>query len=430
MNKPDSETFDKDNSTILVVDDNKDALRLIATILSMNNYNVVTAANGIEGLQRLSNVNCDLILSDILMPEMDGYLFCRKVRENKKWKDIIFVFYTATYIDYKDEELAVTFGANKFLRKPLETSELLQIVNTLLRDKKLGKFKPVKSKTGKEDEDLKLYNERLVNKLEKNVVGLEKEIFQKRVVEDELKNLIKEFEQKLIDRDSELEVLNTELNAFIHSVSQDIQLPLRAIKGLSDALMENYNDRLEGEGLRHLMLIDDHIKKMEKMIHELVSFSDMEQREMQPSVIDMFELTKVLSYELRLLNPQLKIEFKIGDLHKAFGDPAMIRRVMMNLLSNAIKFGSVRDVSVVEVGSKMNDENIVYYVKDNGIGFDSGNVENLSGAFQRSTSSAELDSAGIGLVVVERIVGKHKGRVWAEGKVDKGSVFYFSLPLP
>ncbi|MBW1868649.1 MAG: response regulator, partial [Deltaproteobacteria bacterium] len=171
---------------VLIVDDKKEALYMLETLLRGNGYEVVSASNGAEALERLRTEGADLIISDILMPVMDGIRFCMEVMEDEKLRDIIFIFYTATYTDEKDEELALAIGADRFIRKPTEPDELMELIKATIRDADKGKIIPETS-VREEEGILKLYNERLINKLEKKMLDLEKEIAERKKAENDLK---------------------------------------------------------------------------------------------------------------------------------------------------------------------------------------------------------------------------------------------------
>ncbi|MBM4278483.1 MAG: HAMP domain-containing protein [Deltaproteobacteria bacterium] len=237
-----------------------------------------------------------------------------------------------------------------------------------------------------------------------------------------------ELEQRVRDRTAQLEAANKELEAFSYSVSHDLRAPLRAIDGFSRVILEDYTDKLDDEGKRYLNIIGSNTKKMGQLIDDLLLFSRLGRQELRASGIDMGKLAKAVSEELKLAVPERKLKFTINTLIPAQGDQAMIRQVFVNLLSNAVKFTRPKENSVIEVGgSNEGDENI-YYVKDNGVGFDMQYVNKLFGVFQRLHSSEEFEGTGVGLAIVQRIIHRHGGRVWVEGKVNGGATFYFTLP--
>jgi light-regulated signal transduction histidine kinase (bacteriophytochrome) len=234
--------------------------------------------------------------------------------------------------------------------------------------------------------------------------------------------------QALEERAAELEASNKELESFSYSVSHDLREPLRTVDGFSRILQKDYADKLDAEGQRLINIIRGGTQKMAKLISDLLSFSRIGRKGMELSEIDMVELVEKVSMELRSAVPERKLRFNIKKLPTAQGDPAMIRQVMINLLSNAIKFTREKRLAVIEVGSIARDGENIYYVKDNGVGFDPEYKDKLFRIFQRLHSEEEFEGTGVGLAIVQRIIHRHGGRVLAEGEVGHGATFYFTLP--
>ncbi|MBI3420785.1 MAG: hypothetical protein HY006_01860 [Candidatus Sungbacteria bacterium] len=225
-----------------------------------------------------------------------------------------------------------------------------------------------------------------------------------------------------------LEVVNKELEAFSYSVSHDLRAPLRAIDGFAKVLDEEYAGKLDNEGRRLLSIIQKNSGQMAKLIDDLLAFSRMGRHEIKKEYIAMGALANDVFQELSQAEPERKIECNIQELSDSRADSNMLRLVWTNLFSNAIKFTKPREKAVIEVGSKIEGERIIYYVKDNGVGFDMKYIDKLFGVFQRLHDVAEFEGTGVGLANVKLIVERHGGTVWAEGKVDEGATFYFALP--
>jgi PAS domain S-box-containing protein len=235
-------------------------------------------------------------------------------------------------------------------------------------------------------------------------------------------------EQKVAERTKELFHINRELESFSYSVSHDLRGPLRAINGFTQILFEECPSEMNEECRDAMDEIISNTKRMGKLIDDLLEFSRLGKKQLQVTKLDMNELVHSVIRDMCKTKSELTVSFDVKQLQKAPGDNDMIKQVIVNLISNAIKYSSKKQTPEIEIGSYGQDKEAVYYVKDNGVGFDMAYYKKLFGVFQRLHRSDEFEGTGVGLAIVQRIIEKHQGKVWAEGAVNKGATFYFSLP--
>ena len=248
------------------------------------------------------------------------------------------------------------------------------------------------------------------------------------VVSRQHRELLTELELLVRDRTARLEESNKELEAFSYSVSHDLRAPLRAVDGFTRILVKEYEPRLNHEGKRLCFVIRENTRRMAQLIDDLLAFSRLGRVEMNLSPIDMGAMATALFYEVTTPESRERIDFQVGAVPPATGDPTLMRQAWLNLLSNAVKFSSKLARAVIEVRGEQQEGEAVYSITDNGAGFDMQYVHKLFGVFQRLHSTSEFEGTGVGLALVQRVVRRHGGRVWAEGEIDRGATFHFALP--
>jgi PAS domain S-box-containing protein len=242
--------------------------------------------------------------------------------------------------------------------------------------------------------------------------------------EEEIRKLNEELGKRTID----LEAINKELEAFAYSVSHDLRAPLRHVSGYTELLQKNISSALNEKSQRYMMTILDSAKRMGNLIDDLLAFSRIGRAEARETTVSLEQLvTEVLS-EVKQDAGQREIAWKVGAFPSVYGDRSMLRLVLVNLVSNAVKFTRSRPQAEIEIGCTANRNEVVVFVKDNGVGFDMKYANKLFGVFQRLHPTEAFEGTGIGLATVQRIIHRHRGRVWAEGLVDKGATFFFAVP--
>ncbi|MBI4788990.1 MAG: hypothetical protein HY782_18315 [Chloroflexi bacterium] len=251
-----------------------------------------------------------------------------------------------------------------------------------------------------------------------------------RAAKTELENRVAEIHKlnlELERRAVDLETANQELEAFSYSVSHDLRAPLRSIQGFADILLNEYGAQLPSGGQRFLQLVHDNAVDMDALVNGLLTFSRLSRQALQKQTVAMDALVRDAFDSLRNEQDGRKIEMAISDLPNCLGDPLLLKQVWLNLLSNALKFTCRREIARIEIGYCTEDDGPAYFVKDNGVGFNSENADRLFGVFQRYHHAEDYAGTGLGLAIVARIVRRHGGRVWAESEVDHGAAFYFTL---
>jgi len=263
---------------------------------------------------------------------------------------------------------------------------------------------------------------------ERKVAILFNDITQRKLGEAEIKKLNASLERRVAERTAQLEAANQELEAFSYSVSHDLRAPLRAVNGFAGIVLEDYGSLLPEDGRRYLARIRDGGQQMGQLIDDLLAFSRLSRQSMNRQKVDSAKLVKAVLEELRPhWGGERQIEIRLTELPPCHGDAALLKQVWVNLISNAVKYSRGRKPAVVEIGCVCQNKVSTYFVRDNGTGFDMQYAHKLFGVFQRLHRADEFEGTGVGLAIVQRVVHRHGGRVWAEAKPDQGATFYFTL---
>lgn len=245
--------------------------------------------------------------------------------------------------------------------------------------------------------------------------------------EAKFRNLNRGLEKRVRERTIQLEVANKELEAFAYSVSHDLRAPLRAMSGFSGILLKNYGSGLDTKGQHYLNRIEDNARQMGLLIDDLLKFSRLIREPVQRETVDVTAVVKRVLTDLDLASITATLDIVVDELPPCQADPRLLHQVFLNLIENALKYSSRRDVIHIHIGAQKQKDTVVYFVKDNGVGFDMAYADKIFGVFQRLHRPEEYEGTGVGLALVQRIIHRHSGEVWAEAAINEGATLYFTL---
>jgi len=356
---------------VLIVDDVEANLVAMTALLGELDCTVVRAASGNEALRQLLKHEFAAVLLDVQMPDMDGFEVAKLARLDPKARDVPIIFVTAMNETQESLFLGYDSGAVDVLFKPLDAHVLISKVQVFL--------------------ELHKSRKKLADEIEAH----------KRTLAD--------------------------LDAFNYSVSHDLRAPLRPLKGFSEILLEDYGPQLDDEARRLLGRIASAAVRMDQLIEDLLRLSKVSRARLASTPVDLSSLVLGIVADLRSGDPQRDVEVVVAPDLRASGDASLLRIALENLLRNAWKFTSKTANARIDFGANVSAEEEVYFVRDNGVGFDPSHQAKLFQAFQRLHAASDFEGTGIGLAIVERVIRRHSGRVWADGAPQRGAAFYFTL---
>ena len=404
---------------ILVVDDSRSDLKVIRSNLEWHGCQVIEATNGREGLELAAAQIPDLIVSDCLMPVMDGFQFIFELKKLSQLESIPFIFYSDNYAGEKEAELALSLGARAFLEKQKGPDKLWDEIGRIIT---AGETEEPAVNVGgwPAEEYLKNYAQPVVGMLEEKLRDLSTE-------NETLVQLNGELERRLAEQGAQLQAANEELEMFSYSVSHDLRAPLRHIDGFSQALLEEYAAKLNSVGGGYLDRIRKSNGRMMGMIDAILEFSRCTRGDMVRQAVELSALTGEVAGALARSHPERHVDFRIAQGISVSGDARLLRVVMENLLSNAWKMTALREDALIEFFETTWDARRAFAVRDNGVGFDTAFADKLFTPFQMVHSPEEFPGRGVGLAIARRIISRHGGKIRADSEPGKGATFTFTL---
>lgn len=404
---------------VLVVDDSRNDRKIIRYNFEWHGCQVVEASNGKQGLELAAADRPDLIISDCLMPVMDGFQFLHEIKKFQDLRSIPFIFYSAVYTGSREAEMATSLGARAFLVKPMRPEELWDEVGRLLAAEPAEAAQ--EQKPWREEEFLKNYSQLVAGKLEEKVRELSE-------TNESLLRLNGELERRVVERTSQLEAANRELDMFSYSISHDLRAPLRHLEGFSQALIEEYAAKLNHTGKEYLERLRKSAQRLTEMIDALLELSRHSRGKLVRESVDLSLLAGEVAAQLARSQPERKVSFEVAKGMMVRGDARLLKVVLEQLIGNAWKFTEPRgDEALVEVFATELDGRPACAVRDNGVGFEMNYADKLFSPFQRLHAQNEFPGRGIGLAIARRIITRHGGKIEAKAEPGKGATFTFAV---
>ena len=385
---------------ILIVDDIATNRKLLRVTFEAEDHTTLEAADGVEALQILARETVDAVISDIFMPNMDGFRLCYEIRKSPRLHLLPFIIYTSTYTSPDDMKLAQTVGADKYLTRPASTAGLLAALREVI-DKQAARPAP-SAPVVEETYVLQKYSQTLVQKLEQ-------------------KNA------ELAQANQALKRSNEELQQFAYIASHDLQTPLRNISGFVQLLQANYAEALDEQANDWIRRTVQATDQMHTLIRDVLAYSSLESQ-MLP--FQPFSFREIVNDAIAFLGVSIGDaggQVSCGELPTVTGDRAQLVQLMQNLIGNGLKYHG-RELPHVHVSAKFAGNEWVFSVRDNGIGIAPKHHERIFEIFRRLHNQQEYPGTGIGLAICRRVVHRHGGTIWVESEADHGSVFHFTIP--
>jgi two-component system sensor histidine kinase/response regulator len=404
---------------VLIVEDSQTQAAQLQYILERHGFPVSVAANGREALTVLAGKETALVISDIIMPEMDGFELCRRIKASEETRYIPVILLTSLS-DPQDVIKGLACGADNFITKPYDEDYLLARIGQMQkgRSHERSADNPGEMEVQFAGEKYSITSDR------RRILDFLLSTYETAIRKN---HELSRARDELNASNDQLETTVKELEAFSYTVSHDLRSPLTNIHGCCQVLLGMWSDRLDGDCLGFIRTIYGEAQRMNQLIATLLSFSRVASGELTPSVVNLSEMANAIAGGLRRSQPERRVTFLIADGITVNGDARLLMVVMENLLGNAWKYTGKKETPVIEFGTIEVAGLPACFVRDDGAGFDMTKADKLFVAFQRLHDRTEFTGFGIGLATVQRIIKRHGGRIWAEGEPGRGATFYFTL---
>jgi len=399
----------------LIVEDDEDSQVMLCNLLRGQGHDAVAAFNGKKALEVLEESTPDLIITDILMPEIDGFDFCRKVKNNPKLAHIPLIFYTATYTSKEDKDLGLLMGASRFVIKPQEPDALIKLIDEVIKEDAKNSSKTIVSHD-------------ILNKKQLETVGRKLREKVQQLEGEKIKKI--KLDSKLIQLASDFHHVNEALSDFTFSASHDLMEPLRKISSFSSRLREMCGQNLDEHQQVYLSVIERSSLKMKRYIEDLGVFAEVSKADLDFRDIDLEEIfsevLKKFSLEIRKSNAK----FTLGKLHALVSDRLKLIKLFQTIISNSLKFRNENVPLEIHIKSQKTEDGFIEVsIEDSGMGFDEKYTDRIFKPFQKIHRDHQDQSSGMGLAICQKIVNRLGGSISAKSSLGKGSTFIVKLPL-